>query len=179
MTSNPYFAFAQRGTKTLQSLFNILEKAQTFARENGISEELLLKEHLKEDMFPLVKQVQIATDQLKGFVSKMTSSENIVMADTETTINELKSRIQKTVEFANSKTEKDYDGASEVQIVLPWMQHAMPGKYIPAQSYLDSYAYANFYFHIATAYGILRKAGVNLTKMDYIGGVEFRDINKA
>lgn len=159
-------------TKLLGGLKNVLAKAEAHAKEAGIAEAAMLNDRLAPDMFPLVKQVQVACDNAKGAVARLCGKDNPKMDDTEQTFAELYERIDKTLAFVASASEADFAGAEERRITLPYFA----GKYMTGSEYLLGYALPNFMFHITTAYGIVRKNGVQVGKADFMNGVPLRDL---
>jgi hypothetical protein len=123
-------------------------------------------------MFPLVRQVQIATDNAKGAIARLSGTENPKFEDTETSINELLERIDRAIAFIKSVPEDAFEGAEERRIELPYFK----GKYFLGFDYLREYALPNFFFHVVTAYGILRKNGISIGKADYINNATMYDI---
>ena len=169
---NTYYTFTVPVfINTLNNLKAILAKAAVFAKEKGIDEGKLLDAKLADDMYPLVKQVQIACDNAKGSVSRFTGKENPKHEDTEKTLEEIYARIDKTIDFLNGFKPEDFEGAEKRTIVLPWMPEGM---YFEAPAYLHNFVLANFYFHYTTAYDILRSLGVVIGKTDYIGNIEMK-----
>ncbi len=158
--------------KSLNSLVGILEKVPEFLIENNISEEELLSSRLADDMLPFSKQIQIASDNGKGIVSRLSGTTNPTMIDDEKTIHELINRLKKTIEYMDSVSDEQYDGFENRKAIFPFM----PGKFAKAMDYLVEYAIPNFYFHYVTAYAILRNKGMKLGKMDFIGGFALYDI---
>ena len=159
-------------TKMLDGLKKILSKAEAHAKENGMNEKTLLNDALAPDMFSLKRQVQVASDNARGAVGRLTGKEVPKFEDIEETFSELQQRIDKTLLFVQSVTEKDFKGAENRQITLPYF----PGKYITGVEYTLEYALPNFLFHVTTAYGILRKNGVPLGKADFINGLPLKDL---
>lgn len=151
-------------TRGLTNLSKLLDKAVAHA---GPDAEGLLQRRLIDDMHPLVKQVQIATDSAKLCVARLSGVEAPVMEDTETTIDELKARIQATLDYIASVPRETIDGQEAKDVVLKFPGGEWPFKGI---AYVIGFAQPNFYFHLTTAYGLLRQAGVPLSKRDYIGG---------
>ena len=149
-------------TKTLKSVLNLLNKAETFVNDGLVTEVKLIKARLAPDMFAFNKQIQVATDNAKGIVSRLSGVENPKYEDTETTIAELKTRVQKTIDFIESISEESYNDANEVKVVLPYM----PGKYQTALDYVTDYGLPNLYFHVVTSYAILRNLGLPVGKID-------------
>ncbi len=169
---NPYYEFTSPVfLRSLANLREILVKAKEFAKEKGIDEAKLLDARLAPDMYPLVKQVQVATDNAKGAAARLTGSENPKFEDTETTIDQLVDRIDRTTRFVSSFTPDDFEGADERKISLPWMPEGM---YFPADVYLRDFLVGNFFFHYTTAYDILRNQGMNIGKQDFTGSLDMK-----
>lgn len=159
--------------KQLGGLLNVLEKAEQFAKEKGITEETFLKTALWPDMFPLVKQVQVATDNAKGAAARLAGLEVPKYEDNEQTFAELKSRIHKTLGFLHSVGRDSFKEAETRQIRLMYFPE---GKYLSGLDYAREYALPNFYFHVTTAYDIVRHMGVQIGKADYINGMPFKEM---
>ena len=151
-------------TRALKALSGLLDKAVEHAGEAGA--DALLSNRLAEDMHPLVKQVQIACDGPKLCVARLSGVEAPVNEDTETTIPQLKARIAATLEWIASVPREAIDGQEERDVVLkfPGGEWAFKG-----QAYVVGFALPNFFFHVTTAYGLLRQAGVPLGKRDFLG----------
>jgi uncharacterized protein len=158
--------------KTLGGLKNTLTKAEAFAKEKGMSEETFLADALAPDMFPLAKQVQIACDNAKGAAARLSGTEAPKYEDTEKTFAELQARIDKTLAFIESVPEASFAGAAERKITLAFMKD----KYLTGFDYAREYVLPNFFFHVVTAYGIIRKNGVAIGKSDFTNGINFRDV---
>jgi hypothetical protein len=150
----------------LRALSNILDKGAAYAREQGIDAAELINARLASDMFPLSRQVQIASDNAKGACARLAGREIPKYEDTESTFDELKARIAKTIAFIEGIKPAEIDGAEERQVAL---RAGGQDRVFTGQNYLTFYALPNFYFHVTTAYDILRHKGVPLGKPDYIG----------
>jgi hypothetical protein len=150
----------------LKNLTAILEKAEAFAAECDIEPEVLVNWRLAPDMLPLANQIQIAADFAKGTTARLAGAEVPKYADEEKTLAELKARIAKTVKFVEGFKPKDIDGSETRDITLPVGGQEMRFK---GEPYLVHFALPNFYFHVTTAYDILRRCGVNIGKRDFIG----------
>jgi uncharacterized protein len=172
MSQNPYYLTINAMTKTMKSLIGILAKVPEFAASKGLTEEQVLDFRLAPDMFPLSRQIQIVSDNAKGFASSMGGVENPSMEDNEKTVKKLEERLQKTIYFVNSVDAVNYDEAPNRTKTFPWM----PGKYAEAQEYMTSFATPNFYFHASIVYAILRNNGMQLGKSDFVGGMELKDL---
>jgi hypothetical protein len=158
--------------KMLGGIRKLLDKADAFAKENNLDIAELLSARLASDMYPLSRQVQIACDNAKGAVSRLSGVENPKHDDTETTILELQARIDKTLEFLKSVPESSFADAAEKRIELKYY----PGKYMTGADYAREHVVPNFLFHVVTAYDILRHKGLPLQKQDYINGLPLRDL---
>lgn len=166
---NQYYQFSvPLFTKVLKALDGVLAKAEA----SGKDETALLAAQLAPDMFSLKKQVQIACDNAKGVSARLAGVEIPSHEDNEVTIADLHARIAKTLEFLATIPESAFEGAAERQITLPYF----PGKYMTGAEYLQLYAIGNFYFHVTTAYDIIRNQGVEIGKADFTGGMPLRDL---
>ncbi len=155
--------------QTLKGLSVVLAKAETHCTERNISKDVVLAYRLAPDMFPLVRQVQIVTDQAKGMAARLSGRELPSYPDTETTFEELQARIAKVTGFINSIDRSEIDGSHAKQIHLKLGAREMT---FSGAAYAFQFVLPNFYFHAATAYDILRHAGVVLTKADFLGATE-------
>ncbi len=157
--------------KGLLALSALLDKAEVHLKETGGNEKALLEKRFAPDMFPLVKQVQITCDQAKVFPFRLAGQTPPSIPDTETTIAELKARIAKTVEILDATRAEDIDGKEEAQVTLPYFKD----KHLTGFHYAFEYILPNFFFHLTTAYDLLRAEGVTIGKADYMGGLSLRD----
>src|SRR5690606_1659362 len=132
----------------------------------------LLQARLAPDQFALLRQIQAACDNAKFAAARVAGKQPPVHEDTETTFEELRARIRSVVDYLRTYTEADFEGAAD-RIVPFWF---IPGKALTGQDYLTEYSVPNFYFHVTTAYAILRHNGVELGKIDYIGSLNLRDV---
>ncbi len=161
-----YQASAPRFANTLGNLSAILDKAQAHCDARKIDPLVLTGFRLYPDMFPFSRQVQIACDTAKGAVARLAGVEIPKHEDTERTLAELKARIAKTLDFVQSVKPERLAGTEEKEIVL--QMRSGERRYAGLQ-YLLGHAMPNFYFHVTTAYNILRHNGVELGKRDYLG----------
>jgi hypothetical protein len=152
---------------SLTALSNCLVKAETFAEAKRLKPDVLPNLRLVADMFPLARQVMIATDHAKGAPSRLAGMEVPSFPDTETTLEELRARIQKTIDYLKTIPENAFDGAEARSITIKAGPRELT---FPALHYYHSYAIPNFYFHMTTAYNILRSNGVDIGKVDFLGG---------
>lgn len=158
--------------KSLGGLKDVLVKAETFAKEQGISETTMLADRLWPDMFPLSQQVQITCDNAKGAAARLSGTEAPKFEDTEQTFAELIARVDKTLAFIASIPESAYEKGAEQQITFSYV----PGKYLTGFDYAREYVLPNFFFHYAVAYALIRKNGVPIGKADFMNKPNFRDL---
>ena len=166
MPISMYQASAPRFVNSLTNLSAILDKAQAHAEAKKIDPAALINFRLYPDMFPMKRQVQIACDTAKGAVARLAGVEIPKHEDSEKTFEELKARIAMTLAFIASVKAAQIDGTQDKDVVLK-----MQGKDVTLKGmqYLLGSAWPNFYFHVTTAYNILRHNGVELGKRDFIG----------
>jgi len=166
MKISMYQVSAPRFANALRNLSAILDKAQAHAEAKKLDPAVLGSLRLIADMFPLARQVQIACDTAKGAVARLAGAEIPKHEDTEQTVAELKARIAKTLDFVGSVPAAKIDGSEEREVVMKMRGEDV--KFSGLQ-YLFGHAWPNFYFHLTTAYNILRANGVELGKRDFIG----------
>ena len=150
----------------LTNLKTILQMAATHASEHKLQEAALLDDRLFPDMFTMARQVQIACDSAKGAVARLAGVEIPKHPDVETTFAELSTRIDTVLSFIASVDQSAFTGSDSRQIVL---QFGDWRREFTGAEYLRTWALPNFYFHITTTYGLLRKNGVAVGKMDFLG----------
>jgi hypothetical protein len=153
--------------RMLNNLSAILDKAAAHAEAKKIDPAVLIRDRLAPDMLPFSFQVQTATDVAKGCAARLAGIEAPSFADTESTFPELKERVAKTLAFLQSVSAAQIDGSEERPITLKLRVGEMQ---FQGQGYLLHFALPNFYFHLTTAYAILRHNGVELGKGDFLGG---------
>ncbi|BAN28191.1 DUF1993 domain-containing protein [Caballeronia insecticola] len=158
-------------TQAFMTIETMLDKAEKLAALKSFDVNVLMHSRLAPDMQPFVYQVQSASDYLKGGAAWLSGQKPPRMEDTEKTIDEVRARVRKTVEFTQSVTEDQYTNAGEQQIKVSWV----PGKVILGRDYLLQMVIPNVYFHIGMAYAILRKDGVDVGKLDFLGPMNFID----
>jgi uncharacterized protein len=149
----------------LPCLSAILDKTAAHAAAKKIDPQVFFDARLYPDMFPLSRQVQVATDFAKGACARLAGVEPPKYADTEKTIDELKARIAKTVDFIREFKPAQIDGSEERDISL--VLGGQPQKF-KGENYLIELVLPNFFFHVTTAYAILRHNGVELGKQDFM-----------
>jgi uncharacterized protein len=153
--------------QTLGGLQGILSKAEAHCEAKKIAPEVLLGARLYPDMLPLSKQIQLASDFAMKGCARLTHSEVPSTPDTEKTFAELKQRLAKAIDYVKTYKPAQFEGADARDVSFP----AGPDKTmtVKGQQFLTGYAFPNFYFHAATAHGILRHNGVEIGKRDFLG----------
>ena len=157
-----YDASAPVFVRALTNLSALMDKALS----QGFDETKLMEARLAPDMRPFVNQIQLASDSAKGCVARLTGTENPSMTDTETSFAELKARIDATLAFITSVDRAAFEGGEDRDVVLKF-----PGgeQHFKGGAYLTGFALPNFFFHVTTAYALLRAAGAEIGKRDYLG----------
>ena len=168
MTSPLYNASVPAFIRGLQNLSAILEKGRVFADENGIVHSELLEARLIDDMAPLSRQVQMVTDTAKGVAVRVGQMENVVWVDEEVGFDELQARLAKAVVFMKAATASGFEGREDAAVTLQTPSGDIP---FTGSTYVHGFAIPNFYFHLTTAYAILRMKGVPLGKLDFLGAI--------
>lgn len=160
-------AAVRQMNKMLGNLDRWIEAAERHAEKKGFHSEVLLGLRLVADQYPFVRQVQSCCDTAKSVTARLAGKEVPVHPDDEKTLEELRDRIAKTRAFLSSFEPSDFDGCETRQIRVPYIE----GRWLTGADYLCEMATPNFYFHVTTAYAILRQNGVELGKLDYIGSL--------
>ncbi len=168
-----YTASVPQVTKMLQNLSGWLGKAEEHAQQKKYDVNVLLNCRVAPDMFPLVRQIQSSCDTAKFLAARLSGKEAPRHPDTETTVEELKKRIASTIEFLGTIKESDFQGAADRPVTTNYLP---PGKGFAGAVYLNQNALPNFYFHVTTAYLILRHNCVDVGKMDFLGNVPLIDV---
>lgn len=153
--------------KTLEALDRCLEKGIALAEEKKFAPEVLLAARFAPDMYPLTRQVQAACDAAKFAAARVSGKDAPKHPDTETTMAELRTRIASVVSYLKGFEESDFAGAATRVVPLGFM----PGKGLLADDYLTQMVVPNFYFHVVTAYDLLRHNGVAVGKADFISSL--------
>lgn len=153
---------------TLRNLKAILEKGVAYAEARKFDPNVLATQRLFPDMLPLSRQIQIASDAAKGTAARLSGTEAPKFEDTETTMAELIARVGKTIDYLQGFKAAQIDGSEEraITIVTPRITLNFTG-----QNFLRHWAIPNFFFHVTTAYNLLRHNGVEIGKQDYLGPV--------
>lgn len=156
--------------KALTNLNVILDKGQEFADAKKIDSTVLLNTRLIADQFPLTRQIQIACDTAKLGAARLAGKDAPVHDDKEATLAELKNRVNDVIKYLNSFKPEDFKGAEERKISQPRWE----GKWMTGEEYLLQHALPNIYFHVTTAYSILRSQGVDVGKKTYLGEMPYK-----
>jgi hypothetical protein len=151
----------------LGSLSGILDKAEAHCKAKNIAPEVLLGARLYPDMLPFSKQIQLVCDFAAKGCARLTHSEVPTTPDTEKTFDELKARLASTTAYLKTFTPAQFEGADSREVTFP----VGPDKTLTlkGRQFLSAFAFPNFYFHAATAHGILRHNGVEIGKRDFLG----------
>ena len=152
--------------RTLSNLTTIMKKAEEYADAKKVEHHVLLNSRLFVDMYPLTRQVQIATDMSKGAGARLADVEIPRYEDTETSFTELQARITKTIAFLDTIKPEQLVGAEAREITITVRKAELKFR---GQDYLLKWVLPNVYFHVTTAYNILCHNGVDLGKQDFLG----------
>lgn len=162
----------------LTALDKILDKAAAHAATKATErrpaahfEDALLNDRLVFDQFPFVMQVRIACDNAKNGAARLAQVEAPVFEDNEKTIPELKNRIEKTLAFLKTIQPEQIVGNEGIKVTLPYWKD----KYLTGFDYAIIYLIPNFFFHVTTAYAILRRNGIDVGKADFAGGLPLKN----
>jgi hypothetical protein len=155
--------------RMLTNLRGILAKAAAHAQTKKIDESVLLNARLYPDMFPLTRQVQLASDFGRSTPARLAGREPLSLEDNEKTFEELLARIDRSIDYVRSIPDGEIEGSEGREIVRP--VRGQPKKFTGI-NFLEQYALPNFFFHVTTAYAILRHCGVEIGKADYIGALD-------
>ena len=156
----------------LNALSGVLDKAQAFATAKKVDPSVLLGLRLYPDMFALTRQVQIAADLAKNGMARLAGIEPPRFEDNETTIDQLKARLAKTVAFLKTLDATKIDAAADREISFP-LGPTNKGQ-MKGDDYLNHFVLPNVYFHLTAAYAILRHSGVEIGKQDYLGAIPMK-----
>jgi hypothetical protein len=166
MTFSIYDASIPPMIRSLENLSKIIDKAVAQAKTEDIALSSLLEARLAPDMHPFTRQIQIASDAAKG-AARLAAIETPSFPDTETSFPELKERIAKTVAFLKSIPKEKLAGAEDRKIELKFPNGAME---FSGKDFVTGFMLPNFFFHVTTAYDLLRHKGIQIGKMDFLGG---------
>ena len=167
MAISMYEASVPQLIRAIRNLITILEKGAAYAAEKNIEPTVLLNSRLYPDMFPLVKQVQIVSDISRKGVARLAGAEAPALEDNEASFDELTARLQQSITYLETFSAEQIDNTEEKEILLPiGKEQTMTFK---GWTYLSFFVLPNVYFHVTTAYDILRHNGVEVGKRDYLG----------
>jgi uncharacterized protein len=167
MSLSMYQAGIPVAIRFLNNLSAILDKAVAHCTARNIDPTVLVNFRLAPDMLPFSRQIQIATDIVKGGAARLAGVEVPSYADTEASFDELKARIAKTVAFLQTFKPAQIDGSEGKEIVLKLRNGEMK---FTGVDYLTNFVLPNLFFHVTTAYAILRHNGIDIGKKDFLGG---------
>ena len=167
MTISMYSASAPVFAKMLGNMLKWMEAAKAHAEAKKFDTSVYMSLRLAPDMLPFTRQIQIASDAVKGAMARLSGQTAPSWEDNEASFDDLIARIQKTLDYVNSMPADAIDGSEEREITIPRRQ-GDPYKF-SGEVYLKHFATPNFYFHATTTYALLRQAGVNLGKADFLG----------
>jgi hypothetical protein len=153
--------------RALGNLKHVLQKGAEHAKAKSVTDEVLLQTRLIPDMLPLVKQVQIAADMATRGTARLAGAEPKSFEDNETTLEQVYARIDNAIEYIKTFKPEQIDGSEGCTIVLKMRTGEMT---FEGQAYLLGFIIPNLFFHCTTAYNILREAGTQIGKPDFIGG---------
>jgi uncharacterized protein len=168
MSISMHSASAPIFTRMLGNLLVILDKAEAYAATRKFDPANYLGLRLAPDMLPFTKQIQIASDAAKGAMARLSGSEVPKWEDNEASLADLRARIQKTIDYVKGFTPAQIDGSEGREITIP-MRSGDALKF-NGETFLKHFALPNFFFHVTTAYALLRHAGVDVGKGDFLGG---------
>ena len=166
MKISMYTMAVEQNAKMLVNLSNLLDKGIAHAQAKKFDSSVLVNARIAPDMFPLSRQVQIACDMVKNGVARLSGTEAPRFEDTEQTMDELKLRVSRTLDFVQSVSAAKLEGSEDRDIKIPLRDRTLEMKGL---QYLRGFVLPNFYFHVTMTYALLRHNGVELGKMDFTG----------
>jgi uncharacterized protein len=166
-----FFATINQYAKMLKNLSAILDIADNYAAEKKFEPEILWQARLAPDQFNFIRQIQVTCDTAKYSAASWANVEAPTHPDTEKSLPELKARIASVVSYLGSFKADDFKGAAERKIMRPRWE----GKHLLGEEFMIEHAVPNFYFHLTTAYSILRNQGVKIGKKNYLGTIAYRN----
>ena len=169
MTLSMYQASVPVFVRALSNLTHVLKKGEAHAKGKGVTDEVLLQTRLIPDMLPLIKQIQIACDMAARGAARLAGEEPASFEDNETTLEQIYARIDKAIAYVKGFKAAQIDGSEQRAIQLKMRSGEMN---FTGQEYLFGFVIPNLYFHCTTTYVILREAGVDLGKTDFIAGAQ-------
>lgn len=167
-----YHLAIRQFARTLKNLDAIIGKAVAYAETRKFDVNNFVGERLFPDMLPFAAQVRIATDMAKAAAANLSGKEAPKFEDNEKTVEELRARIRKCISYLEGFSAADFEKVSPKTVIkVPFPQ----GKALYADEYLLGRQIPNFFFHVATAYNLLRQGGVDIGKLDFIGSLDLLD----
>jgi uncharacterized protein len=168
MSFSIYAASAPIFVQMLSSMLAWLDKAEAHAKAKKFDPNNFVGMRLTPDMLPFSAQIGIATDHVKGCLARLSGVEPPKWPDTEKTLDELRARIQKAIDYAKDFTPAQLEGGETREITLPTPRGPLK---MSGERFLQGFSLPNFFFHTTMAYALLRQGGVELGKMDYLGAM--------
>jgi len=168
VTISVYDQSIARMTHMLENLDKIVSKAEAYTEENNIEPEVLLQARLHPTMRNFIFQIQVATDISKGCAARLTGTEAPKWDDGEETFADVHARIKKALDYLATFKPEQFEGSETLELVIKLRSHTID---FTGQSYLLGFVLPNLYFHVATAYNLMRHNGLDLAKPDFIGGL--------
>ena len=168
MSISMHSASAPVFTRMLTNLLTWLDKAEAHAAARKFDANNFLAMRLAPDMLPFTRQIQIASDAAKACMARLAGVEAPKWEDNEATLDDLRARVRKTIDYVNSFSAAQIDGSEEREIQVP--RRTSEPLVFNGENYLKHYALPNLYFHVTTVYALLRHGGVEIGKGDYLGG---------
>ena len=166
MTLSMYQASVPFFIHSLSNLEHVLQKGAAHAKAKNVSDEVLLRTRLTFDMFPLIKQIQIATDTAKSSAARLAGVEALKFDDDETTLDQAHARLVRAIDYLKTFKPEQIDGSEARAVELKMHSGSL---HFTGQDYLFNYAIPNLMFHCVTAYDILRSNGAEIGKKDFLG----------
>lgn len=166
MTLSMYQASVPVFLRALTNLSHVLKKGETHTGAKSVSEDVILQTRLIPDMLPLARQVQIATDMAKNGVARLAGAELLKFEDNETTFEQLQARIERAIDYIKTFKPEQIDGSETRQVTIKTRNGDQT---FEGDAYLLHFVLPNLFFHCTTAYAILRVAGADIGKTDFIG----------
>ena len=168
MSISMHSASAPVFNRMLTNLLTWVDKAEAHAAARKFDANNFLAMRLAPDMLPFTRQIQIASDSAKACMARLAGVEAPKWDDNEATLDELRARVRKTIDYVNSFSAAQIDGSEEREILVP--RRTSEPLVFRGEDFLKHYALPNLYFHVTTAYALLRHGGVEIGKGDYLGG---------
>ncbi len=168
MTISVYDQSIARMSHMLANLDEIVSKAEAYAEDNDIDPSALLRARLFPDMRDFIFQVQVVTDMAKSCAARLSGTDMPKWSDDEETFADVHARIKKAQDFISQFKAEQFEGCEDLEFELKLGSHTVP---FTGKSYLLGFVLPNFYFHLATAYNLMRHNGLDLGKRDFLGEI--------